>query len=114
MPMLNYLKNYINYNIRHAKLEVVDSISHMISAGIYGILVGLCGLMILLIGTMAAGFLFSTWLDDMGTGFLIIAVAYFIYLIMAIVFRKKIIRLLTNNSVEAAMHAMDESENDTP
>lgn len=110
--MLNYLKNYINHNLKYAKLEVIDSISHMISAGIYGILVGLCGLMILLIGTMAVGFLFSTWLDDLGTGFLIISIAYLIYLILAIIFRKKIILLLTDNSVEAAMEAMDESENE--
>lgn len=112
--MLNFIKNYINYNIKYAKLEVIDSISHMISAGIYGIFIGLCGLMILLIGTMAIGFLFSTWLDDLGIGFLIISVAFVLYLILAIVFRKKIILLLTNNSVEAAMEALDDSENDTP
>ncbi len=108
--MIDYIKKYINNRIAYAKLEIVDSVSNMIGAGIFGILAGVCSLMILFIGSMAAGFLLSNWLEDMGTGFLIVMGFYILLFILFILFRRKIILLFTNNVVEAAMEAIDNSE----
>lgn len=108
--MIDYLKKYINNRIAYAKLEVVDSVSNMIGAGIFGILVGVFGVMILFIGSMAAAFMLSSWFDDMGTGFLLVMGIYILLLILFILFRRKIILIFTNNVVEAAMEAIDNSE----
>jgi len=110
--MVNYLKNYVNNSINYAKLEVVDSVSNMLGAGVYGVLVGMFALMILFIGSMAAAFILGNWFDDLGTGFLVVMGIYILMLILFIIFRRKIILILTNNVVEAAMEAMDTSDED--
>lgn len=110
--MISYLKKYVNNRIAYAKLEVVDSVSNMIGAGIFGILVGVFGVMILFIGSMAAAFILSSWFDDMGTGFLLVMGVYILMLIIFILFRRKLILIFTNNVIEAAMEALDNSELD--
>src|SRR5690606_31042980 len=92
------------------KLEIIDSISNMIGGGIFGILVGACCMMILFIGSIAAAFFMGDWFDDKGTGFLVVMGIYILLLILFILIRKKIILLFTDNVVEAAMEAMDNSE----
>lgn len=110
--MLNYLKKYVNYGIAYAKLEITDSVSNMIGAGVFGILVGVCSLMILFMGSIATAYLLSNLLEDLGTGFLIVMGFYVLLFVLFILFRKKIILLFTNNVVEAAMEAMDDPESE--
>lgn len=110
--MLNYLKKYVNYGIAYAKLEITDSVSNMIGAGVFGILAGVCGLMILFMGSIAAAYLLSDLLETPGTGFLIVMGFYVLLFVVFILFRKKIKLLLTNNVVEAAMEAMDDPESE--
>lgn len=108
--MINYIKKYLNARINYAKLEIVDSVSNMIGGGVFGILVGACSLMILFIGSISAAFLLGNWFEDRGIGFLVVMGIYIILLVLFLLFRKKIILLFTNNVVEAAMEAMDNSE----
>lgn len=111
--MFDYVKKYINHCIAFAKLEIADSVSNMVGAGVYGIFVGVCSLMVLFMGSIAGVFFLSNLLHDIGTGLLILLVFYILLFILFMVFRKKIILLFTNNVVEAAMEAMDESQNET-
>lgn len=110
--MFNDLKKYINNRIMYAKLEVVDSVSNMISVGVFGILVGMFVMMILFIGSLAAGHLLGNWFNDTGLGFLAVTAFYLILLILLFIFRKKIILLVTNKAVEAAMEAIDNSDDE--
>ena len=108
--MFDDLKQYINNRIAYAKLEIVDSVSNMISAGVFGILVGMFVLMILFIGSLSASYLLGTWFDNTGLGFLMVMGIYVILLIILLLFRRKIMTLITDKTVEAAMEAMDNSD----
>lgn len=110
--MFDDLKLYINNRISYAKLEIVDSVSNMIGAGVFGMLVGVFVLMILFIGSLAAGFLLGNWFDDTGIGFLFVTAVYILLLVLFIIFRKKIQLMITNKTIEAAMEAIDNSDDD--
>lgn len=110
--MLDDLKQYFNNRIAYAKLEIVDSVSNMIGAGVFGMLVGVFVLMILFIGSLAAGFLLGNWFDDTGLGFLFVMIVYVILLVIFILFRKKIQLVITNKTIEAAMETIDNSDDD--
>ena len=110
--MFDDLKQYINNRIAYTKLEIVDSVSNMISAGVFGVLVGMFIMMILFIGSLAAGHLFGTWFNDTGLGFLMVMGIYVLFLLILFIFRKKIMLLITNKAVEAAMDAIDNSDDD--
>ncbi|MBA5630013.1 phage holin family protein [Moheibacter lacus] len=110
--MFDDLKQYINNRIAYAKLEIVDSVSNMISAGVFGVLVGMFIMMILFIGSLSAGYLFGSWFNDTGLGFLLVMGIYVGFLIILFVFRKKIMLLITDKAIEAAMEAIDNSDED--
>lgn len=110
--MFDDLKQYINNRIAYAKLEIVDSVSNMISAGVFGIIAGMFVMMILFLGSLAAGFLFGTLFDNFGYGFLAVMGIYLVFLILLFVFRKNIMLLITNKAIEAAMDAIDNSDDD--
>lgn len=110
--MFDDLKQYINNRIAYAKLEIVDSVSNMISAGVFGVIVGMFVMMILFIGSLSAGYLFGTWFNDTGLGFLMVMGIYLVFLILLFIFRKKIMLLITNKAIEAAMDAIDNSDDD--
>lgn len=111
--MIDYLKRQINNRIALLKLEVVDVVSSMVGSGIFAVLAGVCSLMILFIGSIAAGFLLSNWLEDRGVGFLIVTGFYVLLLIVFLLFRQKIMRFFTNILIKAGVGAMDDSENET-
>lgn len=110
--MFDDLKQYINNRIAYTKLEIVDSVSNMISAGVFGVLVGMFIMMILFIGSLSAGYLFGTWFNDTGLGFLMVMGIYVLFLLILFIFRKKIMLLIINKAVEAAMDAIDNSDDD--
>lgn len=110
--MFDDLKQYINNRIAYAKLEIVDSVSNMISAGVFGVLVGMLVMMVLFLGSLAAGFLFGTLFDNFGYGFLAVMGVYVLLLLILFVFRKKIMTKVTDRVIEAAMDAIDNSEED--
>lgn len=107
--MFEDLKEYINNRISYAKLEIVDSVSNMLSAGVFGVLVGMFVMLVFFTASLALGFLLGNWFDNFGMGFLILAVVYFLLLAMILIFRKKIMLLITDKAVEAAMDAIDNS-----
>lgn len=110
--MFDDLKQYINNRITYTKLEIVDSVSNMISAGVFGILAGMFIMMILFIGSLAGGHLLGNLFNDTGLGFLAVTGIYVLLLIMLFAFRKKIMLMVTNKAVEAAMEAIDNSDDD--
>ncbi len=110
--MFDDLKQYINNRIAYTKLEIVDSVSNMISAGVFGIIAGMFVMMILFLGSLAVGFLFGTLFNNLGYGFLTVMGIYIFFLIILFLFRKKIMLLTTNKIVEAAMDAIDNSDDD--
>lgn len=110
--MFDDLKQYVNDRIAYTKLEIVDSVSNMIGAGVFGMLVGVFVLMILFIGSLAAGFLLGNWFDDTGLGFLFVMIVYVLLLVIFVIFRKNIRLLITNKTIEAAMEAIDNSDDE--
>lgn len=111
--MFDDLKQYINNRITYTKLEVVDLVSNMLSAGVFGILVGMFVMLILFIGSVSLGFFIGNWLDDTGLGFLILMGIYILILLLFLTFRKSILRLITDKAIVAAMDAMDNSDDDS-
>lgn len=109
--MIDYIKKRINSKIAYLKLEVVDLVSNIIGVGIFAAVAGVCGLMVMFIGSIAAGYLLSDWLEDNGKGFLIVTGFYVFLLILFLLFRKKIMLWFTNILVRAGMDALDDSEN---
>ncbi len=110
--MFDDLKQYINNRIAYAKLEIVDSVSNMISAGVFGILAGMFVMMILFIGSLSAGYLLGNWFNDTGLGFLAVMGVYILFLILLLLFRRKIMNMITDKAVEAAMEAIDNSDDE--
>jgi sterol desaturase/sphingolipid hydroxylase (fatty acid hydroxylase superfamily) len=110
--MFDDLKQYINNRIAYAKLEIVDSVSNMISAGVFGVLVGMLIMMVLFLGSLAAGFLFGTLFDNFGYGFLAVMGVYVFLLIILFLCRRKIMTAVTNKVIEAAFDAIDNSDED--
>lgn len=110
--MFDDLKQYINNRIAYAKLEIVDSVSNMISAGVFGVLVGMLIMMVLFLGSLAAGFLFGSLFDNLGFGFLAVMGFYVLLLGILFGFRKKIMTKVTDTVIEAAMDAIDNSDDD--
>jgi sterol desaturase/sphingolipid hydroxylase (fatty acid hydroxylase superfamily) len=110
--MFDDLKQYINNRIAYAKLEVVDSVSNMISAGVFGVLVGMLVMMVLFLGSLAAGFLFGTLFDNFGYGFLTVMGVYVLLLLILFLCRRKIMSVVTDKVIEAAFDAIDNSDED--
>lgn len=108
--MFDDLKQYINNRIAYAKLEVVDSVSNMISAGIFGILIGMIIMMLLFVGSLSIGFLFGRWFENNAIGFLFVMGIYTVIFILFYIFRKKIILYITNKVIVAAMDAIENIE----
>jgi|SRR5690606_26964799 len=110
--MFDDLKRYFNNRITYAKLEIVDSVSNMIAAGVFGIIVGMVIMMVLFIGSLAAGFLFGSLFDNFGLGFLTVMGVYIIFLLILFMYRKKITTIVTDRVIEAAMDAIDNSDDE--
>lgn len=110
--MFDDLKEYINNRISYAKLEIVDSISNMIGGSVFGILVGMFLMLIFFTASLAFGFLLGSWFDNIGMGFLVLFVIYILLLAVLMLYRKKIVLLLTNQAVRAAMDALENTEDD--
>ncbi|MFA7447435.1 MAG: hypothetical protein WCY77_03275 [Weeksellaceae bacterium] len=108
--MFDDLKQYINNRINYTKLEILDSLSNMISVSVFGILMAMASMLVLFIASLAFGFLLGDWFDNMGLGFLALTLFYIVLLIVAFVFRKKIILRITDKAIEVAADSMDKSD----
>lgn len=110
--MFDDIKEYINNRISYAKLEIVDSVSNMIAAGVFGVLVGMFLMLTFFTASLAFGFLLGNWFDNIGMGFLVLFVFYLILLGIFLLYRKKIILFITDKAVEAAMGTIDNADED--
>lgn len=110
--MFDKLKEYLNDRIEYTKLEVVDLVSNMISVGVFGILIGMFLLLILIIASVAFGFLLGDWMGNDGLGFLTLFGFYLLIFIMLFVFRKQLMVKITDKVVATAMDALDNSNDD--
>lgn len=108
--MFEDLKEFINHRISYAKLEIVDSVSNMLSAGVFGVLIGMFLMMVFFTASLAFGFLLGSWFDNIGMGFLLLVAVYIILFAVLLIFRKKIMLFITDKAVEAAMDAIDNSD----
>lgn len=109
--MFEDLKKYINNRILLTKLEIVDSVSNMLSNGIFVIVAIMFFMLVFFTGSLAIGYLLGNLFDNNGMGFLILFIFYLILFLVFLYFRKKIIMILTDKTIEAAMDAIDNSEN---
>ncbi|WP_068598230.1 phage holin family protein [Vaginella massiliensis] len=110
--MFKDLKSYINNRITLTKYEVVDSVSHMIAGGVYGLIIAVFSLFLILLGSIAVGFVLGQLFDDNGIGFLVVTGLYLLFLILCILFRKKIKLLLTNIVIANSMNAITNQDDD--
>lgn len=110
--MFDKLKEYLNDRIEYTKLEVVDLVSNMISVGVFSILIGMFFLLILIIASVAFGFLLGEWMNNDGLGFLTLFGLYLIIFILLFVYRKILILKITDRVVATAMDALDNSNDD--
>lgn len=110
--MFEDLKEYINNRIAYTKLEIVDSVSNMIAASVFGILTGMFAMLTFFTASLAFGFLLGNWFDNIGMGFLALFGFYVILIGIFWLYRKKVTRFITDKAVEAAMSAIDNSDDD--
>lgn len=108
--MFDNFKEYINNRIEYSKLEVVDSVSNMISTAVFSLLIGMFVLLIGLIASLAFGFLLGNWFGNIGLGFLALFGLYILILIVVFITRKRIKLIITDKAVAAAMEALDNSD----
>ena len=108
--MFDDLKKYINNRINYTKLEILDSLSNMISLSVFGILMVMASMLVLFIASIAFGFLLGDWFDNMGLGFLALTLFYIALLLLAFVYRKRIILRITDKAIEVAADSMDKSD----
>ena len=110
--MFNELKVYINNRITLAKYDLVDSLSNMLASGIYILIIAVFSLFILLLGSLALGFILGGYFNDIGLGFLTVTGIYFVVMVLCLLFRKKLKLFLTNIAIENAMEAMSNQDDD--
>ncbi|GGE96926.1 Putative Holin-X, holin superfamily III [Chishuiella changwenlii] len=110
--MFNELKTYINNRITLAKYDLVDSLSSMLAGGIYILIISVFALFLLLLGSLALGFILGSYFDDTGLGFLTVTGIYFMVMVLCILFKKKVKLILTNIAIENAMEAMLNQDDD--
>ncbi len=110
--MFNELKTYINNRIKLTKLDILDSVSHMLASGIYALILGVFFLFLLLLGSLALGFILGSYFDDVGLGFLAITGVHLLVMVLAILFRKRIKLMLVNFAIDNAMEAISKEEED--
>lgn len=110
--MFKDLKTYINNRITLTKYEIVDSTSHMIAAGVYGLIMAVFALFLLLLGSIAIGFILGQVFDNNGIGFLAVTGLYLLFMIVSLLLRNKIKLLLTNIAIEASMNAITNQDDD--
>lgn len=108
--MFNNIKEYINNKIEYTKLEALDTLSHVVSAGVFGILIGMIALLLMVIASITFGFLLGQWLDNYGLGFLILFLFYLVLLFVLFQFKKRIILFITNMVIATTMDALQNSE----
>lgn len=110
--MFGDLKTYINQRITLTKYEIVDSTSNMLAGGVYVLIIAVSLLFLILLGSIATGFLLGHYFDSYGLGFLAVTGIYFIFLLLCILFRKKLKLFLANVAVENAMNALTNQDDD--
>jgi len=110
--MFGDLKTYINQRITLTKYEIVDSTSNMLAGGVYAIIIALSVLFLVLLGSIAAGFLLGNYFNNNGLGFLAVTGIYFLFLACCLVFRKPLKTFLANIAVENAMNALSNQDDD--
>uniref|UniRef100_UPI0028A6D6B7 hypothetical protein n=1 Tax=Empedobacter sp. TaxID=1927715 RepID=UPI0028A6D6B7 len=76
------------------------------------LIIAVFSLFILLLGSLALGFILGGYFNDIGLGFLTVTGIYFLMMVFSILFRKKLKLFLTNIAVENAMEAMSNQEDD--
>ena len=108
--MFDGIKQYITNGITYTKLEIIEAVSKMISASVFGILVGIFGMIVLFIASLAFGYLLGNWFGDNGLGFSALAGLYIILFAMIILLRKKIMVVITDKVVEAAADTIGKSD----
>ena len=110
--MFKDLKVYINNRITLAKYDLVESLSNMLAGGIYILIVAVFGLFLLLLGSIAIGFLLGSYFNNVGIGFSIVTGIYFLIMVFCLLFRKKVKLILTNIAITNAMEAMSNQDDD--
>ncbi|WP_313376364.1 hypothetical protein [Chishuiella sp.] len=110
--MFKELKNYINNRISLAKYDLVDSLSSMLASGIYVLILSVFTLFLLLLGSLALGFILGNYFNDTGLGFLSVTGIHLCIMVLCILFKKNIKLFLTNIAVENAMEAMNNQDDD--
>lgn len=110
--MFNDLKSYINNRITLTKYDLIDSVSNMLASGIYVLIIAVFALFLLLLGSLAFGFILGSYFNDTGLGFLTITGIYLLVMILCVLFRKKLKLFLTNIAIENAMEAMSNHDDD--
>ncbi|WP_349680106.1 hypothetical protein [Empedobacter sp. UBA7494] len=84
----------------------------MLASGIYILIIAVFSLFILLLGSLALGFILGGYFNDIGLGFLTVTGIYFLMMVLSILFRKKLKLFLTNIAVENAMEAMSNNDDE--
>lgn len=110
--MFSDIKSYINQRITLTKYEIVDSTSNMFASGIFAIIVATAFLFLVLLGSLAVGFLLGDYFNNYGYGFLAVTGIYFLFLVLCLIFRKNLKNLLADIAVESAMNAMSNQDDD--
>ena len=110
--MFGDLKTYINQRITLTKYEIVDSTSSMLAGGVYVLIIAVSLLFLVLLGSIAAGFLLGNYFENNGLGFLAVTGIYFLFSAACLVFRKQLKLFLANIAVENAMNALSNQDDD--
>ncbi|WP_413533508.1 phage holin family protein [Empedobacter brevis] len=110
--MFNELKIYINNRITLAKYDLVDSLSNMLASGIYVLIIAVFSLFLVLLGSLALGFILGSYFDNTGLGFLAVTGIYLLMMVLSILFRKKLKLFIVNITIENAMEAMSNQDDD--
>jgi len=110
--MFGDLKTYINQRITLTKYEIVDSTSNMLASGIYALIIAVSVLFLILLGSIALGFIIGSYFENYGLGFLTVTGIYLLFLILCLLFRKNFKVFLANIAVENAMNALTNQDDE--
>lgn len=103
---------YAELKLELLKINAYERISKVIAILSYGLLLSALTLITLLFVMLTLGFLFSKWLDSTVAGIGIVA-AFYLLLVVVVVFNKNRISLKVTNIIITALNSIDHRKDAT-
>lgn len=105
------LERYLSNRVQLVKLQLAEKSARVTTLLAAGLIIAFLGFFVLLFSSIMLGFYFSEKLHSQFFGFGIVAVIYFLLLLLVVIFRKPLLDQFIFRKIVAILFDTDEDEN---